>query len=349
MAVLQVADPRSAGVAARARRMVPPIVRRAAARVVAARRASAIERNLAALAAGNQPIVAGPWLGEVGFELLYWIPFLRWFAERYGVSPDRVIAVSRGGGAAAWYGSVAGRSYDALSFLGQAEFRHKNADRTGRLGEQKQIATTPLDEEIISFVRQAEGRLVSVLHPSLMYRLFAPYWWGHQTLEWVRRYARYSVLTPPPLPVDLSPGYTAVKFYFNDCFRDTPGNRAFVRRVVTDLADRGPVISLSTGVSVDDHAPCEPDFAAMHGIRHLLSPESNLLVQSAVVAGATRFVGTYGGFAYLAPLCGVPAVSYFTEPGTFSMRHLDLVRDVLASNGQPDLLEVVEAPRGGQR
>jgi hypothetical protein len=313
---------------------------------VAARRASTIERQLASLAAQNRPIVAGPWLGEVGFELLYWIPFLRWFAERYGVSRDRLISVSRGGSAEAWYGSVAGRSYDALSFMALNEFRRKNADRSGRFGEQKQIAETPLDEEIISFVRRSEGRPVAVLHPSTMYKLFAPYWWGHQPLEWAREYARYDLLSPPALPVDLPSTYTAVKFYFNDCFHDTPQNRAFVDDLVRELSAQGPVISLSTGVSVDDHDPCEPDVAAMQGIRHLLSPDNNLLVQSAIVAGAQRFVGTYGGFAYLAPLCGVPAISYYTEPGRFSMRHLDLIRDVLATSGRSELLKVVEVPRG---
>jgi hypothetical protein len=101
------------------------------------------------------------------------------------------------------------------------------------------------------------------------------------------------------------------------------------------------VISLSTGVTVDDHMPCEPDVAALQGIRHLLTPENNLAVQSAIVAGARRFVGTYGGFAYLAPLCGVPAVSYYTDPDGFSTRHLDFVRDVLTSKGESDLLQVV--------
>ena len=310
--------------------------------MAAARRASAVERQLAAIAAQDRPIVAGPWLGEVGFELLYWLPFLRWFVERFRVQPDRLIAVSRGGSAAAWYGSIAARSHDALSFMAADEFRRKNEDRTGRLGEQKQTAETPLDDEIISFVRQAEGQAVSVLHPSIMYRLFAPYWWGHKPLEWVRQYTRYSLLAPPVLPVALPVNYTAVKFYFNDCFRDTPANRVFVDRVVRDLAAVEPVISLSTGVAVDDHHPCEPDIAAMHGISHMLSPQNNLLVQSAVVAGARRFIGTYGGFAYLAPLCGVPAVSYYTDPGTYSMRHLELIQDVLASSGRPDLLEVLD-------
>ena len=48
-----------------------------------------VNGRLATLARSGRPIVAGPWLGEVGFELLYWIPFLAWFAERFDVPRDR--------------------------------------------------------------------------------------------------------------------------------------------------------------------------------------------------------------------------------------------------------------------
>jgi hypothetical protein len=326
-----------------ARRLVPAPMRRAAARAVASRRAAQVERQLCTLARGEQPILVGPWLGEVGFELLYWIPFVRWFAERYEIGPERLIAVSRGGGAAAWYGAFAARSHDALAFMSPEEFKRKNQDRHRHFGEQKQIAPASLDDEIVSLVCRAEGQEVSVLHPSTMYRLFAPFWWGHQPLEWVRRYTRFAPLQPPSLGVSLPASYTAVKFYFNDCFKDTSENRAFVDSTIRALSEVGPVISLSTGIAVDDHMPCEPDVAALQGIRHLLTPESNLAVQSAIVAGARRFVGTYGGFAYLAPLCGVPSVSYYTDPDGFSTRHLDLVRDVLTSNDASHLLQVVDA------
>ena len=66
---------------------MPSPVRRAAARLVSERRASAVRRELAALASKPEPILVGPWLGEVGFELLYWIPFLRWFAEQLRRAP----------------------------------------------------------------------------------------------------------------------------------------------------------------------------------------------------------------------------------------------------------------------
>ena len=61
------------------------------------REAEAIDREIAALAAGTRPIVAGPWLAEVGYEVLYWIPFLRWFQDAFGVPRDRLVVVSRGG------------------------------------------------------------------------------------------------------------------------------------------------------------------------------------------------------------------------------------------------------------
>ena len=337
--MLQVTTRRPSSVGGRVRHLVPAPIRRAAARFVGDRRASEIDRALAAIARDARPIAVGPWLGEVGFELLYWVPFVRWFTERYDVDPGRMIAVSRGG-ASAWYTPFATHACDALAFMAPDEFRQKNEERNERFGEQKQLAVAALDEEILAAVRRERGHDVAVLHPSVMYRLFAPYWWGHRPLEWVRRRTRYRLLDAPAIPVDLPERYTAVKFYFNDCFRSTPENRAFVERTIRDLEREGPVISLSTGVSIDDHAACETGDEPARGIRHLMMPQTNLLVQSAIVAKARRFVGTYGGFAYLAPFLGVDAQSYYTEPGAFSMRHLDLAREVFATTPGAGRLDV---------
>jgi hypothetical protein len=323
------------------RRLVPAPLRRAAARLVGERRAYEIERELAAIARGTSPIVVGPWLGEVGFELLYWVPFVAWAAHRYRLDPDRLIVVSRGG-AATWYGALARHSMDVLALMPVEQFRAKNDERNLRFGEQKQIARSPLDDELIERVRSEHGRDVAVLHPSLMYRLFAPYWWGHQTVDWVRRRTRHVMLQRPALALELPAGYTAVKFYFNDCFRNTRDNREFVERTIRALEQQGPVISLSTGLAVDDHDGYE--LADARTLRGVMRPETNLLVQSAVVAGARRFVGTYGGFAYLAPFYGVPADSYFSEPGAFSVRHLTLAQDALASVRGGGALHVAAVP-----
>ena len=316
-------------VGTRVRRLVPAAIRRAAARFIGDRRASEVDRELAQIARDPRPIVAGPWLGEVGFELLYWVPFVRWFVERYDVDPARLVAVSRGG-AATWYEPFASRSYDVLAFMAADEFRARNDERNHRCGEQKQLAIAPLDEDILTAVRREQAGDVVVLHPSVMYRVFAPYWWGHRSLDWVLRRTRYQPLAPPSVALELPESFTAVKFYFNDCFRNTPRTRAFVEHTIRELQRDGPVISLSTGLAIDDHTACEPEGADTHAIRHLMLPQTNLLVQSAVVARARRFVGTYGGFAYLAPFYGVRTESYYTEPGEFSTRHLDLAHHALA-------------------
>src|SRR5665648_81960 len=51
--------------------------------------------SFTAAAEDTRPIVVGPWLMEIGFELLYWIPYLRAQLARLGIPKERVIAVSR--------------------------------------------------------------------------------------------------------------------------------------------------------------------------------------------------------------------------------------------------------------
>src|SRR5438477_381511 len=131
------------------RHVVPRPIRRAVSAWLARRHSAKLEADLAAMVARSAPIVAGPWLGEVGYELLN------------------------------------------------------------------------------------------------------PYWWGHQSDDWVHSHVRYVKLADPPPAglADMPSRYTAVKFYFNDCFPATPRNRAFVRDTLRTLASRGPVIALSTGLN----------------------------------------------------------------------------------------------------
>src|SRR5688572_32616939 len=48
----------------------------------------AVEREVERAVDGAGPILAGPWLSEVGYEVLYWVPFLRWVKAAYRI-PDR--------------------------------------------------------------------------------------------------------------------------------------------------------------------------------------------------------------------------------------------------------------------
>jgi hypothetical protein len=320
--------------------MLPRRWRLHASRARAAALSARTRLRLRRLAAGKRPIIAGPYFGEVGFELLYWIPFLTWFTERYGVEPGRMVSVSRGG-AASWYGRVASRYCDVFDVIDPGAFRVRNDERIRELGEQKQIAMTGFDEAIVRDVQRRVGADAALLHPSLMYALFAPFWWGHLPAAWVDTHARFRRLTPPPLPegVRLPHEFAAVKFYFNDCFTDAPGTRAFVQETVREVGRDLPVVSLSTGLDIDDHDACDP-----HGDAAIVHPgyeaKSNLDVQTAIVARAKRFVGTYGGFSYLSPFLGVPATAYYSDPHGYSIRHLEIAQLAIERMGGGSLLDV---------
>jgi hypothetical protein len=137
-----------------------------------------------------------------------------------------------------------------------------------------------------------------------------------------------------------------VKFYFNDCFPATAHNRAFVADVLRSLTARGPVIALSTGLNIDDHGGVRVD---EYGVRHLpegVHPAHNLQVQSALVAGAEAFVGTYGGFSYMAPFYGVKSTAFYSDAHGFSPKHLHMARSAFERIGSAGLLEVRSTESG---
>jgi CRISPR-associated Cas5-like protein len=321
------------------KQLVPHAVRRGISAQVARVQAARLERGLANLAAGGNTIVAGPWLGEVGFELLYWLPFLRWFAARFHVAPERLLIVSRGG-TASWYRPFASGYRETFDYLTPEEFRRRHDERVTANGEQKQTQVLAFERELLrELTTDVHDR--SMLHPSSMYALFNPFWWGHVNESWVHAHAIYARLAPDAAAPFVRPDrpYTAVKFYFNDCFPPTEENRAFVRRTLQALAERGPVVSLATGLRLDDHDGDDLQSLGVLSLPRHLEPRDNLAAQTAAVAGACAFVGTYGGFSYLAPFLGVRTTAYHANDG-FSRRHLTMARSALVSLGAGDLFEV---------
>ena len=275
-----------------------------------------VERELAAVARGRGPIIAGPWLSEVGFEVLYWIPFLRWFEDRYRVDPGRVIAMSRGG-AAGWYGDLAHRYVEIFDHLSPEEFSRRNRERHQReeSGGQKQTSIGPLDDQLLSAARAAAGISdANICHPSLMYRLFSRFWYGNRALDLVTSHTRYVPLTAGPAGLDLPERYVAAKFYTGAALPGTPETRAALRELVRAAAARMPLVLLDTGMATDEHQDyLFRDIPNVTSLRDRLMPNTNLGVQTAVIAGAHRFIGTCGSLAWLAPLLGVDTLAVYSE------------------------------------
>jgi hypothetical protein len=177
----------------------------------------------------------------------------------------------------------------------------------------------------------------------MMYALFMPFWKDRAPLSRVLdhvRYRRIEPARPSSLPT-LPSTYVAVRFYFSNCFPDTPENRTFVSRVIEALAEHHDVVMLNPGFRPDDHVDYS---AASHPRVHMLDMTGhageNLAWQSAIIAGAQAFVGTYGGFAYLAPLCGVRSTAFFSDRNYFTY-HLGVGQRAFSDIGS-DALEAID-------
>lgn len=249
-------------------------------------------RRLSALARRTSTIVAGPWTGDLGFELLYWIPFLRWLTTEGGVDPDRVVAVSRGG-VASWYTDVSGR---------YVEFDRNASD----------------------FAANAAGATrIDHLHPSTIDRLFGARWQlGAEraivSAQTVQSALPLEAVEPPALPAT----YAVVKAYFNRCLPDTPDNRALLQRTIAQLAEQTSVVLLPVGVG--DYAPFVPEPGTpVHELA--LEAPTNLAVQSRVVRGASLLVSVYGGFSYLGPYVGTPTVALYSRATPGGSAHVELI------------------------
>lgn len=289
---------------------------------------------------GDGPVLGGPWVSEVGYELLYWIPFLRWAVEEHPTLARRLVVVSRGG-SSHWYEDLGVQYADLFDLYAPDELRRAREEAaleaTGGLN--KQMVATGFDRVLLD--RIAERLDIgdySTLHPSTMYRA---YWNLVKRRELVRpggaELFRYRPITPPD-PGDLADvlpkEFVAVRFYFRPSFPETHENVAFARSAIEALAEKTDVVLLNPSLQVDDHWDFEPgEGGRLVRLDDRMTARTNLAVQTVAVARARAFVGTYGGLAYLAPYLGVRSDSVYSDPSRFKRHHQTLAETVFGGPG----------------
>jgi hypothetical protein len=274
-----------------------------------------IERSLAQLARGTDSIVVGPWLAEVGYEVLYWIPFLRWFKDAHGVSSDRLVVISRGGMEGA-YAGVAGRYVDLFDLITPGELAERNTRRRTATegGGQKQSSAATLDDELIGMVRARLGlERVRVCHPSLMFRLFREVWHGNLPMDVLWRRTRYELLREAwTIDASVPTDFIAVKLYSGPALTMSDGTRAALTTLVTATAKIAPVLLLDADLGIDEHRDLDlVDVPGVTSARALMDARTNLAVQMALIARSRFFLSACGGLAWLAPFLGVPTVAVY--------------------------------------
>jgi hypothetical protein len=302
-----------------------------------------LQRIVARLRRTARPIIVGPFLAETEYELLYWIPFLRWLQNEALVDPGQIVAVSRGG-VETWYGGLCGRYVDVLNLSGMPELLARTEVGWHDSPERK-LTPANVDATVVQRVtRLLALRKPHVVNPAEMQRLFRHVWMGASAPDLIERHVIRQHLQPPPRPdgLALPERYVAARFAFTPAFPDTPENRRIARSTIeraieTSSTDASvsssrsvcAVVLLNTGAEgpVFDPGP----LPHVHRIDAFVTPVTALAVQSAVVARATKVVGTFDGLTCMAAHYGIPAVGVYSETPGMTSATLDAMRRTAAA------------------
>jgi hypothetical protein len=342
------------------RRVIPALLKNELDQIPSAAAAEGLKRELERLQRTDAPLLVGPWVGEVGFELLYWIPFLNWALREYQLDRRRIVVVSRGG-AGPWYRHLTSEYVDVFSLFTLDEYRQANEARWDKAGHQKQYRVEQMDRDIVERAKRHTGLPhVELLHPSLMYKLLRFCWFekaGMGLLKYHTDYRRLAPVERSPALKDLPEEFVAVRFYFRPSFPDTPENRRFAANMIRSISRDVPVVLLNTGLRPDEHEDLDLPGSGVYRVDRLMMLEQNLEIQTEIISHARAFVGTYGGLAYVGPFYGVPSISFYSTESELIPAHLDTawrlaralkvpvaavptaaagwLRSVLESSGQP--------------
>lgn len=292
------------------------------------------------LARSDKPILIGPWRSELGFEVLYWLPFLHAFRSRYQIDPGRLIAIGRGG-SASWY-QTAGTA-DLYEFLPLEAVRVMSVKASQQTGSQKQQGDEGWERHVCGLAAASLGiEQYQRLSPRWMYQVLAPWWEGTATESYLNRYTLQPVTLHAPaidasLQAKLPKEYIAMRWYARPTWPYREDVVLWTRRLVEKVAKSMPVVLIDS-FHADDHADINlGEIANVIRLSELAeqTPTNNLQIQSSVIAKAKAYVGTYGGMAQGAMRWGVPTVAMYHEFGATSPRHLTLSQSLSLHTGVP--------------
>lgn len=292
------------------------------------------------LSLGKRPILAGPWRSEVGFEILYWIPWLHQFMLDYQIPKERMIAIGRGG-SAEWYG-VNGTAdlYEHVPVETVRQWGLRASQQTGSIKQQRREAW---EAHVCGLTAHALGvPRYHVLSPCWMYGLLAPFWEGKTSQRWLNnRLAHMKTMPAPPiapaLQAKLPKDFLAMRWYTRPTWPFREDLLLWTRQLVEKAAKTGPVILIDS-FHADDHADINlgqiPNVSKLSDLIDM-TPLNNLAVQAQVIARAKAYIGTYGGMSQLAMRFGVPTLALYKDFGQTAPEHLSLTQHLSLRTGTP--------------
>lgn len=258
----------------------------------------------------SDTIIIGPWMGEVGPEIQYWIPFLNNLKDKNFFYGKRLIIVSRGN-ASCWYSNISDDYVDIFDFVSLEEY--KNMRLSG--STQKQLDFNETDNYLIKIISSNLNiSNFSLIHPSAMWKLISPYLHSAKNTSWVLNYLKFLSFSDFSFDETLFPilpeKYIFLKFYKSELFNPELGDHIRLINLLKSLSDKFVFVTVDQLSNFDDHEFLKLDFDVIH---IPMDTPNNLLLQSYLIKNSSGFIGTYGGFSLLPSYYNKPSLAFYTS------------------------------------
>ncbi|MEJ7891567.1 MAG: hypothetical protein WKF94_02870 [Solirubrobacteraceae bacterium] len=261
--------------------------------------------QLAVLAERDTPIVFAPCLADLGFELLWWAPMVRWTLQRMPELADRAVAVTR---------SVDG---DWLpDTLERVELRALGFELPPASGRERRGPDT-FDGMLLQAIRsRLDVQLVDLVHPGLYEsarrRLLRD---GPASFAAALTATATAIKGPGVQHVALAadPGdHTVLAPRSSAAFAAGRLDDDLTVELVLALADQGPVVLADADAALV-HRP------ELEGVAERLTSVAGYDAELTAVRSARAYVGAYDGRAVLAALHGVPTLAFADGLGSVDL------------------------------
>lgn len=270
----------------------------------------------------REVIIFGPWMGEVGPELQYWIPFICNLSSSEPLLSKRLLTVSRGG-VETWYGTFPNEYVEIFDYLSEKEFK-KLRNESFRINKlQKQINFVKGEQALIKRIaRKKNINNYRVIHPSVMWKEIIPWLQEKTELNSILKkllFRKFSSFDQKYVDfvdnLHLPEKFITVKFYDNVIFPLNKSNIQFVNEIIERINNKYKIVLLKTKYQLDLHDLFDIKRSSrIIDVSDKLLPESNLGIQTEILRRSAGFVGTNGGFSVLPAFLNKTCVSFYTKP-----------------------------------
>jgi hypothetical protein len=249
----------------------------------------------------------GPFVGEVGYELSYWIPWIRKFCSDLELEELRIGIVTRGG-AQVWYPDHA-HSLELFDELSADEFRRlQSAEYPTKLRS--------IEKHLIKLLGISRFRIA---HPREMHAAISEFRGNYCGIDALGNYFTFAGLSKTTVAdrierlvgfneVPTPKRFGSVRLYTNSLIGDEVAVQQ-AWRLVAAAAPDVDLVDVGVHTKLDDHIAVLPRSETTAAPLANCPLNLNLALQTLIILRSNFLVSTYGGSSYIGLLLGIPTLA----------------------------------------